>query len=341
MSKAQIFDLNEQETYSAAMQAAARAIWDGGIVVFPTETVYGLGADASSPEAVSKIFAAKGRPADNPLIIHLASPLHLTDYARDVPKQAMELAAELMPGPLTLVLKKKGGACREATAGLDTIALRVPSSPFALDFLSLSARAIAAPSANISGRPSPTKPEHALADMRDRADVVLLGGDCAVGLESTVLDCTVWPFAILRPGAIGVNELARYCPSVQGSGEEGQPRAPGMKYRHYKPDCRVVALDMAPDAAHSYLSALGEEKGAIYFLFDGAAPHGFESAFSLGSYSSPEKGAAKLYWALREADRLGFAKAYVECPLPSSIGEAFRNRLYKAADEIAYGEGMK
>ncbi|MCL1802334.1 MAG: L-threonylcarbamoyladenylate synthase [Eubacteriaceae bacterium] len=340
MAKAKIFTLKTQDETSVAIAAAAEIIRSAGIVAFPTETVYGLGADACSSEACEKIFAAKGRPSDNPLIVHLAFREQLSCYSENIPSKALELARVFMPGPLTLVLKSNGKISDLATAGLATVALRVPSNEIAHKLLEASNRPIAAPSANISGKPSPTKESHVIDDMADRADAILLGGDCEVGIESTVLDCTTEPFTILRPGIISLEQINEVAEATLSSALEGAPRSPGMKYAHYKPDAFVIAVDMGFGRAKSFFEDISKsEPDAALAVYDGVLPPGDANAFSLGSYSDSAGAAKALYSIFRECDKLGYNKIYVMCPPPEGIGNAVRNRLIKASGELIADDG--
>ena len=241
MKNTKLIKVNDISNASEEIGEAARLLRDGGIVIFPTETVYGLGASAYSKEAVKKVFEAKGRPQDNPLICHIASFDSLSYVASYVPEEAIALAKEFWPGPLTLVLKKSQFVAEEVTCGLDTVGVRMPDHPVALSLLEKAGVPIAAPSANISGRPSPTRIEHVIEDMMNRVDAIIDGGDCSVGIESTVLDMTKDPPVILRPGGVTLDMLQRINPLItviENHAKESLEmgiRSPGLKHRHYAP----------------------------------------------------------------------------------------------------------
>jgi len=324
-----------------SIDRAAGLIRSGALVAFPTETVYGLGANALDARAVLCIFEAKGRPADNPLIVHVSRleevpPLidgPLTDGAR-------KLADAFWPGPLTMVLPKSRAVPPEATAGLDTVAVRMPSHPAALKLIGRAGVPVAAPSANRSGRPSPTRAEHVLEDMFGRIDMVLDGGPCQVGLESTVLDMTGELPRILRPGGVTPEmiEAALGAVLVDESAmrplKEGETaRSPGMKYRHYAPRGRLTIVrgakeEVARAIAELYDGASGRgERCAI--LASSAGRYGARRARSLGE--TPEEAAAALFQALREMDEQGIERIFAEAVDTAGVGLAVMNRLGRAA----------
>ena len=344
MVKTQIFDLKDKNIYEEAMTAAADAIRAGKTVVFPTETVYGIGANAYDNEAVRKIFEAKGRPSDNPLIIHLADPAQIHEAVSCMPEEALRLAEKFMPGALTLVLEKNPKIADAACAGLNTAAVRIPDNEYARELIRRAGVPVAAPSANISGKPSPTKPEHAVHDMDSRADVILLGDSCRIGLESTIIDCTVSPFVLLRPGGISTESLSEHAKIIQSpQTDSGQPKAPGMKYAHYKPDAYLAALDADAQSCINYINEREtEDSCSAALLFDeysGAAK--IKHEMLLGNFSDTESSASRLFDLLRKCDELNIEKIYVMCPPDTGLGRAFRNRLFKAADEIVGAEQMK
>ncbi|MCK9525103.1 MAG: L-threonylcarbamoyladenylate synthase, partial [Limnochordia bacterium] len=226
---------------------AARLLAEGKVVAFPTETVYGLGANALNPQAVAAIFQAKGRPQDNPLIVHLSEGGQVEAFVKDIPAQARLLMERFWPGPLTFVLEKTERIPSVVTAGLETVAVRVPDHPIALELLKQIEFPLAAPSANVSGRPSPTRAQHVLADLDGLIPAILDGGETGWGLESTVLDCTVWPFRLLRPGGVTLEDLRALVPVQYGAAQGGHveeqvPRSPGMKYQHYAPEADVYLV---------------------------------------------------------------------------------------------------
>ena len=326
---------------SASIAQAAQLLRAGEIVGFPTETVYGLGANALSDPAVRKIFAAKERPADNPLIVHIAAladmePLcHINDMAR-------RLAAAFWPGPLTMILPKKDIVPAVVTAGLDSVAIRMPSHPVARALIEACGLPIAAPSGNRSGRPSTTLAAHKLEDMDGRIPLILDGGECQVGVESTVLDVTGEAPCVLRPGAITpamVKQVVGACtvaPSVMRPLKEGErPRSPGMKYRHYAPagDLTIFHGEPAAVAARireSYDAALGEGRRPLILALDAhRALYGDRRVESLGD--SPEAMAHSLFAVLRDADTLGADALFSEAVEADGVGLAVMNRLGRAA----------
>ena len=278
----EVLDLKTE--YDAALSKAARLIQSGEVVVFPTETVYGLGADAFNESAVKKIFEAKGRPADNPLIVHIDAPDKLYALSCRVPQKALQLASAFWPGPLTLVLKKDACVSDLVTAGLDSVAIRMPKEKSALELIAQSRTCIAAPSANLSGRPSPTTAAHALSDMKGRVRLILDGGPCSVGVESTVLDVSKETATLLRPGGITLEMLRDCIGSVEVSPGvltpfEGKALSPGMKYRHYAPKARVVLVD-------------GENTArAICRLYDEYTKDGLRCAIAATTENAPLYGA--------------------------------------------------
>lgn len=240
-----IKDINKDIEY---LKEAADIIYNGGVVAFPTETVYGLGANALNDEAVEKIFNAKGRPQDNPLIVHVSSK-DINNLVKDVPEVAQKLINRFWPGPLTIILNKKEIIPNRTSANLDTIGIRMPNDKIALKLIELSRCPIAAPSANISGRPSPTEVERCVEDLSGRIDYILGGERSNVGVESTIVDCTVDPPMVLRPGGVTLEMLQEVCEdikidkAIQGKPDENlKPKAPGMKYRHYAPKAKLKII---------------------------------------------------------------------------------------------------
>lgn len=339
----QIFDLAEE--YDQSIKKAASLVKQGGIVVFPTETVYGLGANAYDKDSVAKIFEAKGRPSDNPLIVHIADLEDIFLAAREVSESAKLLIKAFMPGPISIILKKNYRLADNVTAGLDTVAVRCPSSAQARDFIKECACPIAAPSANISGKPSPTRGEHVVFDMNGRADAILIGDDCLVGLESTVVDMSGEAPAILRPGAVtkemiedvlGMKVTSAYKEELKDA-----PKAPGMKYTHYKPKASVVCVYGELDKVCEYITkridASDTDKDKIACIaFDEAEIPNAEHIFSLGSISTPECAAANLFASLRSCDTYGIELAFAMGLEYGGIADAYNNRLNKASDEVIY-----
>ena len=338
-----IFDLRNENEYNKALDAAACSVKNGGIVVFPTETVYGLGADAFNAEGVKKIFEAKGRPCDNPLIVHIADWEDIFLVCDNISDDALKLARAFMPGPISIVMHQKGGIAQNVTAGLSTVAVRCPAKKEAHDFIKACGVPIAAPSANISGKPSPTKAEHVIKDMKGKADVILLADDAQVGLESTVVDMSSDVCAILRPGAVSADMLrAVLGKEVKEAYKQklaGSPKAPGMKYRHYKPDSYIVTVHGGVKAAQEYINKRLAEGGAepdrtACIVFNEAEDISCKNIYYLGSESSPETAAASLFAALRLCDENNIALAFVMSTRSGGIGDAYINRLHKASDEI-------
>ncbi|HOB64774.1 MAG: threonylcarbamoyl-AMP synthase [Clostridiales bacterium] len=278
-------------------------IREGFPVAFPTETVYGLGGDAYNEKAVEAIFNAKGRPQDNPLIVHISSPKELEGVAVDVPKAAYKLFEVFSPGPLTLVLKKSPLIPKRTTGGLDTVGVRIPDHPLALGLIKAAARPIAAPSANVSGRVSPTEASHVLEDMKGKIPLILDGGKTRVGIESTVLDLTKDIPVILRPGAVTAGMLAPVLGAVKVfSGEVVVAEAPGMKYKHYSPVCPCVGVNGPQTARAEYEKREGEGLNPVLVASDNLIEKsGIKNAISLGN--SPEAAMANLFSALRKAEK--------------------------------------
>ena len=255
------------------IQTAADLLRAGGLVGIPTETVYGLGANGLDPAAVGRIFQAKGRPQDNPLILHIPGADWLERYCRDIPAAAYELARRFWPGPLTMVLRRRDNVPDQVTAGLDTVGMRCPAHPLCRAVIQAADVPVAAPSGNTSGRPSPTTAAHMLEDMDGRIDAILDGGPCSVGVESTIVDLTCTPPRLLRPGGITLEQLRAALGEVavdpavtrlMGAGE--RPRAPGMKYRHYAPKAPVTVVTGEPERSAAYIAAhAGPGDGVICF----------------------------------------------------------------------------
>ena len=334
---------NDPRNASTEIQQAGRILREGGLVAFPTETVYGLGANGLDAAAVGKIFQAKGRPADNPLILHIADREALASLVREVPTWLEPVLERFWPGPLTVVLPRADCVPDIVTAGLDSVAVRLPSSLVARELIRSAGVPVAAPSANLSGRPSPTTATAVMADMAGRIEMVLDGGACEIGLESTVLDCTAAIPTILRPGGVTQEMLAACLGQVQASGEGRMeaaevPRAPGMKYRHYAPAAplRLFSCD-AIDGETGLLQQLraaqcsGQKVGAVVSPETAAfLPAGVEVAIH-GSRANPAAAATGLYQALRWFDTHPVDVIFAEGVPEKGIGRALMNRLHKAA----------
>lgn len=300
---------------------AARFVRDGQIAAFPTETVYGLGADALDARAVAQVFAAKGRPGDNPLIVHLADVAEVERVAARVPDVAARLLAAFAPGPLTLVLPRGERVPSVVSAGLATVGVRIPSHPVALAFLRACGRPVAAPSANRSGRPSPTTWEAVQADLGGRIPCILRGGRSRAGLESTVVDATEDPPLVLRAGAVSLEALRTVAPNIRLAGalEDARRRSPGTRHRHYAPRARVVLGVPSPIPPGAvYLGLIAPENAAQYA--------------EVRVYPSAEAYARDLFAAFREADAAGATLIACEPVAPVGIGLALMDRIRRAAE---------
>lgn len=300
----------------------------GRLVAFPTETVYGLGADASNPAAVARIFAAKGRPADHPLIVHLASAAELDRWALEVPPLARRLAAACWPGPLTIVLRKRPEVLGAVTGGLPTVGLRVPAHPLALALLRAFGGGVAAPSANRFGSVSPTTAAHVRESLGDAVDLVLDGGPCEIGVESTIVDCSGDEPALLRPGGLPRERLEAVAGRPVPIRHGGPVRAPGMLDAHYAPDARLVLVPPDGQAARAAdLRARGLRVGVLAFAGGPAVP----GATSVSLGRTEEEAAHRLYRALRELDRAGCDVVLAWPPGEAGLGLAVADRLRRAA----------
>ena len=324
-------------------EAAARIIRVGGLVGIPTETVYGLGANGLNPLAVGRIFQAKGRPQDNPLILHIPDPSWLEWYCQDIPKSAWQLAKRFWPGPLTMILPKASGVPYETTGGLDTVAVRFPSHPAARKLIEYGGGYIAAPSANLSGKPSPTLARYVVEDMEGRIDMIVDGGEVGIGLESTIIDLTVETPRILRPGFITREMLDKALGktdidvTIIDPGSAQIPRAPGMKYRHYAPAGRLVIVEGEPGRVISYINRqaaadgkAGEKTGVIGTT-ETLDQYRADVVKCVGSRGKEEDIARKLFAVLREFDDEKVTSIYSESFSDQGLGQAIMNRLLKAA----------
>lgn len=326
-------------TDPASLRRAAELLREGQLVAFPTETVYGLGANALDPGAVQAIFAAKGRPLDNPLIVHISGLDQLEVVAAGFPAVAQQLARRFWPGPLTLVLPRHPQVPPGVSAGLDTVAARMPDHPVALAIIALAGVPVAAPSANLAGLPSPTTAAHVLADLGGRIAAVVDGGSSNIGVESTVLDVTVTPPMILRPGGVTAEALRAVVGTVnECHGHIQRPRSPGQKYRHYAPRARVVLVagsggeEIAQALAKQVREHLsrGESVGVLASE-ETAASFRHDPMVVMGSRSESRQVAARLYAALRELDALGVDAILCESWPRVGLGDAVMDRLERAA----------
>ncbi|MEA1984169.1 MAG: L-threonylcarbamoyladenylate synthase [Euryarchaeota archaeon] len=334
-------------TFDEVIKEASQIIREGGTVAFPTETVYGLGADALNPDAVLKIFEAKGRPADNPLIVHIADRKQCIELALDIPEMASRLMDTFWPGPLTLILKCKTIVPYITTGGLDTVGLRMPDDRIALELIRCAGTPIAAPSANRSGYPSPTTAEHVIQDLEGRIDAVIDGGDTNIGVESTVVDVTANIPVILRPGYISAEDIEQCAGTVhigytdrQITGNESV-RSPGMKYTHYSPKADVIMIEGDfSDVAYAITGLIAEyyEKGQRVGLLvsdEVARTVSADATFSLGRGQDPSQAARSIFMGLRHLDNENMDLIIVDGSITNEgVGTAVFNRLRKAADRI-------
>ena len=333
---------SEAEEYAIQIQRAAEIIKCGGLVVFPTETVYGLGADATNDNAASKIYEAKGRPSDNPLIIHVSSPDDAEKYAY-TNTTYYKLAELFMPGPLTVILNSKDTVPLKTRGGLSTVAVRCPESKIARDLITSAGVAIAAPSANLSGSPSPTNAKHVIDDMDGRVDMILDGGESEFGLESTIVKIdSDGALTLLRPGKITVEDLLRAVDSVyiadavKDKLKDGETvLSPGMKYRHYAPKAPLLLIDGDVDSAIQYINNTATGKVAI-ICYDDDITAFKNNIPAAGCYSFGKRGdevsqAHVLFSLLREVDKVGYDVIFAPLPLAEGVGLALYNRMIRAA----------
>ena len=317
---------------------AAAIIRSGGLLGIPTETVYGLGADALNEDACRRIYEAKGRPQDNPLIIHIADISWLSRYCRDIPPAAYALARRFWPGPLTMILPKQDCVPMRTTGGLDTVGIRCPDHPLTLEIIRRAGVPIAAPSGNTSGRPSPTTAQHMVEDMWGKIDGIADGGPCGVGVESTIIDLTCTPPRLLRPGGLPLEDLKEVLgqvvvdEAVTAEPEKGtKPKAPGMAYRHYAPKAPVTVVSGDPDRSAAYiLQHCGEKSGVICFheYLDMFQEH---TVYDLGHKDNKAEQAHYVFDALRAFDGTEVTEIFAQCPDSSGLGLAVENRLKKAS----------
>ena len=317
---------------------AANIIMQGGLVAIPTETVYGLGANGLNEEAVAKIFEAKGRPQDNPLILHIAGPEQIELFCHHIPQAAYDLAEKFWPGPLTMVLPARSNVPRRTTGGLDTVAVRCPDNDVTREIIRLSGVPLAAPSANISGKPSTTTAQHVKYDHDGRIDAIVDGGKCRVGVESTIIDLTESRPRLLRPGGITPEQLTEVLgdlvvdKAVTAQIDKDEVvKAPGMKYRHYAPQSEVVIVSGSREKAAAYIRTHFTPGDRVLCfqeelpLYEGCAP------LSYGLEADVNTLSAGLFAALRELDDPSIHQVYARCPVGGGVAYAVQNRLKKAA----------
>ena len=339
----QVRRLSYSQIDETMIEEAGRIIRKGGLVAFPTETVYGLGGDALNPESSKKIYAAKGRPSDNPLIVHIADKKDLYRIVREVPEKAKKLMEAFWPGPLTMIFYKNELVPQATTGGLDTVAVRMPSDRIAAAFIRAAGGFVAAPSANVSGRPSTTTAAHVEEDLSGRIEMILDGGQAVIGLESTIVDMSVDPPVILRPGAvtkemmeavIGPLEVDK---AIIAPDSGVKPKAPGMKYRHYAPRADLAVVEGATEAVIAAINRLAGQAEAegkkVGIIATDETKNRYQKGLvlSLGARKHEEEIAQHLFEVLRDFDETDVDCIYSEAFDEASIGPAIMNRLLKAA----------
>ena len=317
---------------------AAKIIRSGGLVAIPTETVYGLAANALDGKAVSKIFVAKGRPMDNPLIVHIASVDDIENLVSEFPEKAHLLAKHFWPGPLTMILPKSKIIPDEVSAGLETVAVRFPSNKTAQKIIAESGVPLAAPSANSSGYPSPTEASHVKEDLFGKIDAIVDGGKCNVGVESTVITLASDVPRLLRPGAVTLEQIKDVIGEVEVDKaicnrlDEGEKViSPGMKYKHYSPLAKVILVKGSDDAYIKYVNSLRDKKNVFALCFNEDVKSIKIPCVSYGKSGNSEEQANKLFSCLRELDKLNAKLVYARCPKENGVGLAVYNRLIRAA----------
>lgn len=338
------YEIDKNNIDAVKMQEAGELIAAGELVAFPTETVYGLGGDALHPDAAKKIYEAKGRPSDNPLIIHIAEIMDLERVGKDVPPQAYKLAEAFWPGPLTMIVWKKDEVPFATTGGLNTVAVRMPDHPVALELIRRSGKLIAAPSANTSGRPSPTEASHVMTDLEGRIAMVLDGGAVGIGIESTIIDLTEPVPMILRPGYITPEMLSEVLgeeviidPGILAADDTTKPKAPGMKYKHYAPKADMIIVDGQQQAVVEKINVLTREahekgqKTAVIATEETKAAYEADVVLNIGAREDENSIARHMYKILRECDKLEVEVIFSESFKTPRIGQAIMNRLLKAA----------
>jgi L-threonylcarbamoyladenylate synthase len=343
--KTLLLQVDPQNPDPAKIQTAAGIIKSGGLVAFPTETVYGLGADALNANAVLALFAAKNRPLDNPPILHIADAEQIYPLIKEAPANAKALMERFWPGPLTLIFKRSEAVPKETTAGLDTVAIRMPKHNVALALIRQSGRAIAAPSANLSGKPSPTSARHVYSDLNGRIDAILDGGDTSIGVESTVLDLSVDPPMVLRPGGTPFEAIMQVFPNVKlhpfvAAEKEialEKARSPGMRHKHYAPNAQVILVEGNVSALTKKIQALTEQykregkKVGILATDETLKAYSADVVESMGSRFNLESIAKNLFKQLREFDTQTVDVILAEGVPLEGLGLAVMNRLRKAS----------
>lgn len=335
-----ISKIDEKNIDKIEIKKQAEILKKGDTVIFPTETVYGLGANALDEKAVSKIYEAKGRPSDNPLIVHIYDKHQVEELAKDISPKAQVVMDKFWPGPITIILNKKDIVPSRTSGGLDTVAIRMPSNPIAKELLKETNLPIAAPSANISGRPSPTKANHVYEEMNNRVDGIILGGDCTFGLESTVLDLTNDIPTILRPGSVTKEDLESVIgqvnidPALENKEDNIKAKAPGMKYKHYSPNADVFIVSGGEKEVAEKINALVSEndKNNIKSVILCIEEHKnlYKGDTIILGRDLQEVG-SNLFDSLIMADKKGYDVVYTEAFENKGVGRAIMNRLLKSA----------
>ena len=339
----QIITIDPEKINNEKIKVCADILLEGGLVAFPTETVYGLGALATDAGAARKIYAAKGRPSDNPLIIHIAEPEDAEKYAHTCPLY-YKLADAFMPGPLTVILPKKEIIPDDVTGGLNTVALRCPAHPIAREIIKAADVAIAAPSANLSGSPSPTTGKHVIDDMNGRIDAIVDGGEAEIGLESTIVKVDGDSLTLLRPGGITRDALLCVCEEVsvapavtEALKENERPLSPGMKYRHYAPNAPLVLLDGDESDVQAYVIEQSRSQRILMLAYtEEISLLGGVNAIDIGEREDLQTQAKRLFSALRAANELELDKIYAHLPTQSGLGLALYNRMIRAAAHTVF-----
>ncbi|MFZ5649204.1 MAG: L-threonylcarbamoyladenylate synthase [Bacillota bacterium] len=339
-----LWQVDEESPDPETIRQAGLILRRGGLVAFPTETVYGLGANALDAEAVKSVFTAKGRPQDNPLIVHVADIETVYEYTGCVPQKARSLMEKFWPGPLTLILAGNGKITGPVSAGLPTLAFRMPDHPVALALIREAGVPVAAPSANVSGRPSPTTAEHVIYDLQGKIDAVLDGGSAGMGVESTVLDVTGRIPVILRPGGVTMEQISRVIgpverdASLEAHGDiPSRPRSPGMKYRHYAPSAPLVLVEGSPSGVVLEIKRLAREyalqgkRVGVLCRWENCGQYQGVTTVTAGRYCDNASVAAELYDALRRFETTGVDIILAEGVEDRGIGMAVANRLRRAA----------
>ncbi|MGB4661593.1 MAG: L-threonylcarbamoyladenylate synthase [Mobilitalea sp.] len=359
--KTKIVTINSEDIRPEDFDEASKILQAGGLVAFPTETVYGLGANALDEQASKKIYEAKGRPSDNPLIVHISEVKDIEVLAKEIPDVAYKLAEVFWPGPLTMIFKKKDCVPYGTTGGLGTVAIRLPANQIARELIARSQVYIAAPSANISGKPSPTEAEHVINDLGGKIEMIIDGGKATLGLESTIVDLSDGQPMILRPGCITRKMLQNvigdidYDPAIMGKkpNKDLVPKAPGMKYRHYAPEGALTIYEGNTQLVIQAINQKSKEKYdegrrvGIIATDETKEFYRYGTVMSIGSRKNEATIAAGLYRVLRDLDELRAEYIFTESFADNSLGQAIMNRLLKAAgyhvikvDDISASEGI-